>query len=401
MALVGNTNEEMIWNFLIGKGLTPAQAAGIMANMQHESGFNPEATNPSSGAYGLVQWLGGRKSNLQNIANKDGRYVGDLEYQLDYLWEELNGPERRAYDALLQTNDPASSARVFHDEFERGGVNTGPRERTAGEIFDAFKDLVPTPPPSAEAVAAYQNWLAQGYQGDHNAFIEWTKNPYPAPGVGEAFEKWKTENNKPNATPEEWKAAVEAEKEAIANLPPKDVLDAFAAWRSIPGNENKTSDDWVADIEAKKKSNGAPAPTEPPKIEQPPTGTEPEGNKENTPTTNPGPQTPGTEIKPSNPPQPSEQVPTNPSPLPSSAASWQPVEVHRDASGNITGLSRPLSQEEMDYIRAQSAASTEPSLPPAGVTAEAIKGYQDWLAAGNTGSAADWAASVSGDNPIM
>ena len=41
MALKGNTNEEKIWNYLVGKGLSEAGAAGLMGNLYAESGLRP------------------------------------------------------------------------------------------------------------------------------------------------------------------------------------------------------------------------------------------------------------------------------------------------------------------------------------------------------------------------
>jgi len=69
--LVGSTNEEKIWNFLIGKGLTAVQAAGVMGNMAVESAHTwSPAVHQATGdpwnsvygnGFGLVQWDGGRR----------------------------------------------------------------------------------------------------------------------------------------------------------------------------------------------------------------------------------------------------------------------------------------------------------------------------------------------------
>lgn len=42
MGLTGKNVEEKIWNFLIGKGLSKAGAAGLMGNLFAESGLNPK-----------------------------------------------------------------------------------------------------------------------------------------------------------------------------------------------------------------------------------------------------------------------------------------------------------------------------------------------------------------------
>ena len=41
MALKGTTNEERIWNFCIGKGMSKCGAAGLMGNIYAESGLVP------------------------------------------------------------------------------------------------------------------------------------------------------------------------------------------------------------------------------------------------------------------------------------------------------------------------------------------------------------------------
>ena len=40
--LTGATNEEKIWNYLVGKGLSKAGAAGLMGNLNAESALNPK-----------------------------------------------------------------------------------------------------------------------------------------------------------------------------------------------------------------------------------------------------------------------------------------------------------------------------------------------------------------------
>lgn len=74
--LAGNGIKEKIWNFLIENGLNDVQAAGVMGNMQAESGFIPtrfqgdtsfDPWNSVFGhAWGLVQWDGGRRYTAPN-----------------------------------------------------------------------------------------------------------------------------------------------------------------------------------------------------------------------------------------------------------------------------------------------------------------------------------------------
>ena len=76
---------------LTQRGFTREEAAAIVGNIWAESGFRTNAVNNTSGAYGLMQWLGDRKSKLIMFANRRQRPASDLETQLDYIKWELKG----------------------------------------------------------------------------------------------------------------------------------------------------------------------------------------------------------------------------------------------------------------------------------------------------------------------
>lgn len=112
--LSGNDNAQKVWNYLIGKGLSPVQTAGIMGNLQAESGFDPSKNEYGNGiGYGLAQWSFGRRSNLEKTAQERGVPVSDLGFQLDYLWSELQGPYKKTVlDPLMQTDDLTEATRI-------------------------------------------------------------------------------------------------------------------------------------------------------------------------------------------------------------------------------------------------------------------------------------------------
>lgn len=100
-ALIGSDNAEKAFNFFVGKGLSSVQAAGIIGNFLVESNVNPEAINDGSGAYGIAQWLGGRRIELFGKEN-----YNTLQVQLDYVWEELTGDYKSStLDKLTATSD--------------------------------------------------------------------------------------------------------------------------------------------------------------------------------------------------------------------------------------------------------------------------------------------------------
>jgi hypothetical protein len=109
-------NRASALQYLTRKGLTRAQAAGVVGSLMQESGLRTKAVNPSSGALGIGQWLGGRKTNLLNSGKSGG-----LQGQLDFLWSELQGPERAALTRLRGAHTVSDAASAFTWGFERPG----------------------------------------------------------------------------------------------------------------------------------------------------------------------------------------------------------------------------------------------------------------------------------------
>lgn len=147
MALIGKNNEEKIWNYLVGKGLSDAGAAGLMGNLYAESALNPKNLQNSyektlgytddsytaavddgtysnfvrdSAGYGLAQWtFWSRKQNMLEFARAAGKSIGDLEMQLDFLCKELSSSYASLFMALKAViTVRAASDRVLID-FER------------------------------------------------------------------------------------------------------------------------------------------------------------------------------------------------------------------------------------------------------------------------------------------
>jgi len=140
-------NEKKIWDYLIGKGLTPAGTAGLMGNLYAESALSPTNLQNSyeksldmtdaeytaavdngsykrfakdSAGYGLAQWTyHTRKAALLAFCKAAGASIGDLAAQLDFLYKELS--ER--YSGVLEALKTASSVRAASDlvltKFER------------------------------------------------------------------------------------------------------------------------------------------------------------------------------------------------------------------------------------------------------------------------------------------
>ncbi len=103
-------NETITWNFLIAKGLTREQTAGIMGNLMQEHKFNTSGD-------GIAQWTGGRKAALMTLPYPDSIYT-----QLNFMWSELTGGYARALAAVKASVDVEGAVIAFQDKYEGCGV---------------------------------------------------------------------------------------------------------------------------------------------------------------------------------------------------------------------------------------------------------------------------------------
>ena len=130
-----------IYQGLLDRGMTPAMAHGVMANFQAESGFDAgiNERNPmvegSRGGFGLAQWTGPRRRALEAFAEDQGTHAADTDLQLDFLMQELQGPEARAMAMLQEAETPEQAAVAFARGFERPAVdNSAHRARIAAGL---------------------------------------------------------------------------------------------------------------------------------------------------------------------------------------------------------------------------------------------------------------------------
>ena len=110
---------------LIKRGLPEHIADGFVMNFKDESGFNPgiNERNPivegSRGGFGLAQWTGPRRVALEEFAQTQGRPVDDMDLQLDFLMQELQGSEANAAKSIFSTKDSGSAAAAIVNDFLR------------------------------------------------------------------------------------------------------------------------------------------------------------------------------------------------------------------------------------------------------------------------------------------
>lgn len=164
------SNGRVIWDKLLAAGLTPAGAAGLMGNLQAESGLNPRNLQNSyekklgmsdeeytaavdSGAYkdfvtdgagyGLAQWTNlNRKQLLLYFARVGAFSVGNLDTQLDYLIWELGEKFPAVWDKLRTTASVQEASDCVLLQFERpadqSAESCARRAQLGRRFFDLF-----------------------------------------------------------------------------------------------------------------------------------------------------------------------------------------------------------------------------------------------------------------------
>lgn len=139
-----------IYSGLVQRGFTKEEAAAITGNIKAESSFRTDALNKSSGAFGLMQWLGGRKTRLIQFAQQKGKPVTDLNVQLDYIvWELMGGNSYETAQfkkAMAYGPDVASKTIGFAYEVERASAAEleGSMSKRVGAAKSVYKSSVQT-----------------------------------------------------------------------------------------------------------------------------------------------------------------------------------------------------------------------------------------------------------------
>ncbi|WP_076262382.1 phage tail tip lysozyme [Intrasporangium flavum] len=124
------SNDEIAFDYFVGKGLTENQSAGIVGNLIQESGspINPYADQPNGPGMGIAQWSeGGRwdhdaSDNVVWYVGQSGRSRYDLTAQLDFTWYELSTFSGYGLADLRAATSVDTATTVFMQKFERCGT---------------------------------------------------------------------------------------------------------------------------------------------------------------------------------------------------------------------------------------------------------------------------------------
>ena len=185
-------NESYAWDFLIQRIGNPYGVAGLMGNLYVESKINPidlegsyarkfgmtsrEYTDAvddgtytnfvhDSAGYGIAQWtFWSRKEALLKFAQGEGVSIGDLEMQLEYLWDEI-----QKYKAVVPVLINATSVREASDavaiNYERPKhveeKYLANRAKYGQEIYDRFATGDETLYSASQVKGMIEGWKSQ------------------------------------------------------------------------------------------------------------------------------------------------------------------------------------------------------------------------------------------------
>ena len=171
-----------VWQFLKSKGYSEQAAAGILGNMDQESGIMPDIDEGGGGpGYGLVQWtspIAGEsgRAYVQRLLGQAG-ISGDyrnINTQLQLLeWHMHNGqyiPSAAYPYSVAQfkaLTDIGAATMAFEANFERPAVTHPERIPLAQYWYNLLKDLKPSKPtwmnPVRSSYTITQEWDEPDY----------------------------------------------------------------------------------------------------------------------------------------------------------------------------------------------------------------------------------------------
>jgi murein DD-endopeptidase MepM/ murein hydrolase activator NlpD len=130
------SNAAQIAGALEGQGFSKVAIAGILSNLGAESGgqtlsgISTTAVNPTSGAYGIAQWLGDRKTNEASYAAIHHEAPSSLAAQVGYLVQELRTGYHSTFVEIQNAKSPQQAAMLFETMFEKAGAGAVANHQT-------------------------------------------------------------------------------------------------------------------------------------------------------------------------------------------------------------------------------------------------------------------------------
>ena len=130
----GVDNKQTVCKTFLASGFNKNAVAGLMANIERESGFRLNALSDGGTSNGLFQWHKGRLTNLQNYCGAE--YLTSIKCQLDFFYYEITvtpNAQNGIFNYLMGSHSAYDMGYQFCMKFERpaGGATSA---ATRGEL---------------------------------------------------------------------------------------------------------------------------------------------------------------------------------------------------------------------------------------------------------------------------
>jgi hypothetical protein len=119
------TNDHAAYTYFVNKGLTNFQAAGVVGNLDQESGVDPTIHQNNGGVgRGIAQWSTGARwdttpnDNVKDFATQKGQSMTSLTLQFDFMWYELTTFPDYGLADLKASKTLEAATQVVEDKFE-------------------------------------------------------------------------------------------------------------------------------------------------------------------------------------------------------------------------------------------------------------------------------------------
>lgn len=123
------TNNETAFDYFVSQGLSDVQAAGIVGNLDQESGMDPRIEQFGGGpGRGIAQWSAGGRwdtdtdDNVVWYAHKRGESPWSLQLQLEFIWYELTTFHSYGLGTLRGARTVTEATVAFMTDFEGCGL---------------------------------------------------------------------------------------------------------------------------------------------------------------------------------------------------------------------------------------------------------------------------------------
>lgn len=120
-ALKGNDlsfAQSFAYSYFRSKGYSDSSARALMGNIMGESGFNPNALGDNGASFGIAQWRGARRKNLEKFAKERNMPLNSLLTQLEFMMSE-QGESHKISPEVLNSLSTLGAVGAIVNRYER------------------------------------------------------------------------------------------------------------------------------------------------------------------------------------------------------------------------------------------------------------------------------------------